>query len=131
MYQSFAVIEISEQLFGIVRGTADAEPQHVDGNAGLDHLQPRRLPGDGVPAVAPDYQVGMDLYRPVRGPGAHSGDLPAIANQVNRLMLHFADRSEGNFCAWPERKSRKSHCGISATNLQCVGTRLRLATSNV
>ena len=33
-----------------------------------------------------------------------------------------------NCCACSERKFRKSHCGISATNLQWVGTRLKSAT---
>src|SRR5271170_2723167 len=36
---------------------------------------------------------------------------------------------EGKLRARAERKFRKSHCGISATNLQCAGTRLKFEVS--
>ena len=40
--QRLAVVDVAEQIFGIVAGAADAKPQHVNGNAVLQHLEVRR-----------------------------------------------------------------------------------------
>ncbi len=94
--QRFAVVEVSKELFRIVAGARDAEPQHVDGNARLNHLQPRNLPRNGVAAVASDYQAGVDINWTLRRIRPDSANLAAIVDQVNRLVLHL-ERERGEF----------------------------------
>ena len=57
-------------------------------------------------------------------------DAAALLDQIDRFGLHPAGRSRDSAAPAPERKFRKSHCGIIAMNLHTVG-RWRKSTISI
>ena len=92
--ERLAVVDIAEQLLGIVAGAADAEPQHVDGNAELLHLEAGGLADARVTAIAADDQIGQDIDRAIRRLRHHAANAsigrrsgPAASFCMRRVKL--------------------------------------------
>src|SRR5580692_9803343 len=85
--QRRTVVDVAEQIFGIVAGAADAEPEDVDGNALLQHFEVRRLARDRVSSVASDHQVGANLRLTLRRLRHYAANPSAFVDQIDRLVL--------------------------------------------
>ena len=97
----------------------------------------RRGPRRGSPARSRTVECrpSAPTVRSARtssGPSGVSARTPATrppsSIRVGRLRLACAGGSAGSAARCSARKSRKSHCGMKAMNLQCVGRWLKSAT---
>ena len=98
-----------------------AEPEHVHRRADILDLETGALAQRRVAAVAADDEIGADLELAVRRLGAHTDDAAVRPRSDRSPPSSCAGRRPDSVLPCAARKSRKSHCGISATNLQCVG----------
>ena len=90
-------------------------------------LQARALAHGRMPPIGADDQLGANLQAPLGVCALHAGDAPVLLDQIGHLGLH-AQLKPGISAACSARKLRKSHCGINAMNLQCVGRCVKSAT---
>src|SRR5215472_1652180 len=87
--QKFSIVDVSEQLFGVISPPAKPEPEHIDGDSELLHFRSRGLPQRGGAAIASHYQVRADFdclsIAPADLYASHAFGVP---NQAHGLMPH-------------------------------------------
>ena len=124
-----AGLEAAAGLLGVAGLSATAGTRARPSARRILDREPGALAHGGVAAVAADREIGADLERrrPAswrarrrRGRPPRSGRSPPPA---------CADGTSDSALPCSARKSRKSHCGISATNLQRVGRWLKSANA--
>ena len=109
-----------------------AQPQHIHRRAAIDHLEIRRRRArwNAVPSAAMVRwaRISSGPSGTLRGDADHA---VAFADQAGGLGVH--QQPEGRDSASPRsaRKSRKSHCGMNATNFACVGRCVKSASWNM
>ena len=87
--QRFPVIDIAEDLPGIVGLSADPEPEYINGNTVFDEFELGCAAGHGMAAIAADYEVRQDLNGLSVGDAREDARNPAtIPNEFNGLVLH-------------------------------------------
>ena len=126
-HKKLAALDPADQIHRIALLHRQAQPQHVEGRAQILQLQAGLVAQGGMAAVGGDGETGLDLRygRPARWRSRRRCARPGPANPWPRSPSE--DGNWENALASPARKSRKSHCGIRAMNLQTVGRRREIA----
>ena len=118
------VVTVPSTLRQLAGMLCKPHPQHVHRRAEIFNVHAGYRANRRVTAVGADDEVGAVISKVAVGDGcANAGRRRAVFDdQVGRLRLASASEMSDNARAFSARKFRKSHCGMSAMNLQCVGT---------
>ena len=112
-----AGVDAAERLPGIVRRLRQAQPQHVHRRA--DDRRPRNRRASRSVEWRPSAAMissASDLQRAVGTLRRHADHAVALADQAGRLGAASAAGRSDSASPRSARKSRKSHCGMKATN---------------
>ncbi len=97
-----AVVEVAEGVFGLAFAAAEAEPEDVDGRAGVVDGEMGGGAGGGVAAVAAYDEGGVNFGGAGGGVGADSGDAAVGFDEAGDLVLH--EEMEGGEVGRPGRR---------------------------
>jgi len=103
-----AVVDVADDIGGVVFVAAETEPEHVDGNSGFANRQASGGARGGVAAVAADHQGGADVDRAGGGVGVDADD----------AMVVVFDES-GDF-VFHEKAERWEVCGLRGEEVEEV-----------
>jgi len=92
-----AVVDVADDVGGVVFMAAEAEPEDVDGNSGLANWQAGSGTGGGVAAVATDDEGSADVDRAGGSVGVDADDaMIVVFDEAGGLVFHEkAERWEG------------------------------------
>ena len=126
-----AGFHMAEGLRGVARAPRDAEPEHVHRRADVLDLEAGARAHRRMPPVGADHEIGADLELALRRVWRARRRRARPPRSGRSLPCVMCRSKAGYVLPCSARKSRKSHCGISAMNLQCVGRWLKSASAMV